>query len=279
VGDLPQTTPSQSIALSLNEVVARLARRAAVAGVLLIGSTAQTTVNASSDYDLVVVLAHMPAPMHVALTTIDGRLADIIFVTLQEIDRLLGKNEVIPDSWDARLLQWFQSGRIVFDRMGRLQQVQEKSANVRTSSPSDTGDGYRLWFAINYNVKQTLRMLESDDPLYQMTIDLRLLYSLSEVWTGYFRVRGLPWAGEKASILYLSEHDPDYLQRFRRCLAEADRRSKVEQYTELAERTLAPLGGLWTQDTTAIQFHDNSPWTPRQDDAALVFWNSLLSHL
>lgn len=277
--EFPQTAPAFSRGLSLDEVVARLARHEEVAGVLLIGSTGDpASLTPSSDYDLIVVLAQMPAPLHVALTEIDGRLADIIFVTLREIDQLMaGGDTVAFDSWEARLLHWFEGGRIVFDRLGRLAQLQRMAATVRRVTLPDTGERYRVWFGINYNVRQTLRILASDDPVYQMTVDLRLLYSLSELWTGYFRVRGLPWAGEKAAIRYMSEHDPDYLRRFQRCLAETDRRTKVQQYVDLAERTLAPLGGLWPPGRTAIQFHiDPPPWTAGQDRTALAFWDHLL---
>lgn len=276
--DLPQTSPSQSDALSLEEVVTRLARHEAVAGIVLIGSTGDPALTPASDYDLLVVLSHMPAPMHVALTTIDGRLADIIFVTQSEIDALLASEEAIrQDSWEARLLAWLQSGRIVVDRLGHLQQLQGRSAVRLAAALPDAGERYRTWFGINYNVQQTLRILASADPIYQMAVDLRLLYCLSDLWVGYFRVRGLAWAGEKAAIRHLAEHDPGYLQRFRRCLAEPDRRAKVAQYVSLAAETLAPLGGLWPQPSTAIQFDDDAPWRPGQDQIALAFWNSLLS--
>jgi hypothetical protein len=275
--DLPQTSPSSSDALSLDTVVARLARHDVVAGVVLIGSTGAPALTPASDYDLLVVLAHMPAPMHVALTTIEGRLADIIFVMQPEIDALLGRDhELAQDSWEARLLYWVQTGRIVVDRLGQLQQLQDKSATLGRAAQPDAGERYRTWFGVNYNVQQTLRILASADPVYQMTVDLRLLYCLSDLWVAYFRVRGLAWAGEKAAIRYLAEHDAGYLQRFQRCLAETDRQSKVAQYVALAAETLAPLGALWPPASTAVQFHATPPWTPGQDRVALDFWNSLL---
>lgn len=278
---LPQTTPSQSDDLSLEEVVARLSRHDTVTGVVLIGTTGDPALTPASDYDLLVVFSQMPAPMHVALTTIDGRLADIIFVKQPEIDALLARDdpdrgEIPQDSWEARLLYWVEMGRIVFDRLGQVQQLQQKAATLRRASQPDAGERYRIWFGINYNVQQTLRILASADPVYQMTVDLRLLYCLSDLWVGYFRVRGLAWSGEKAAIRYLAAHDPDYLQRFQRCLAETDRQSKVAQYVALAAETLAPLGGLWPQAGTAIQFHA-APWAIGQDQVALAFWNGLLS--
>lgn len=282
LSDLPQTTPSQSETLSLEEVTARLARHEVVAGVVLIGSTATDALTPASDYDLLVVLTHLPAPMHVALTTIAGRTADLIFITQTEIADLLTltdpeRNEGIPqDSWEARLLEWIQTGRIVWDRLGGLQQLRRRAATPRPAALPDAGELYRTWFGVNYNVRQTRRILANTDPVYRMTVDLRLLYCLSELWTAYFRLRGSAWRGEKAAIRHLAEHDPGYLQRFRRCLAETDRASKVAQYAALAAETLAPLGGLWPESATAIQFHAAPSWTPGQDRVALAFWNALL---
>lgn len=275
--DLPQTTPSQSETLSLEEVVARLARHEVVAGVVLIGSTGAGAFTPASDYDLLVMLTHLPAPMHVALTTIGGRLADLIFITRSEVAALSARADEIPqDSWEARLLDWVASGRIVWDRLGELAALRRRAATLHPAALPDAGDLYRTWFGVNYNLRQTQRILADADPVYQMTVDLRLLYCLSELWVAYFRLRGLAWRGEKAAIRHLVEHDPGYLQRFRRCLAETDRASKVAQYAALAAETLAPLGGLWPESATAIQFHATPPWTPGQDRVALAFWNTLL---
>jgi hypothetical protein len=247
-----------------------------VDGVLLIGTTGSANLTPASDYDLIVLLSQMPAPLHVGLTYIDGRLADVIFVTTEEIDRLLALGEEVKqDSWDDRLFAWLRSGHIAFDRSNRLTLGQAKAKHVH-SMPQDEGERYGLWFGINYNVRQTLRILSSDDPVYAMTVDLRLLYSLADIWTAYFRLRGLPWQGEKMAIRYLMEHDPDYLQLFQACLAEPDRKSKVEQYVTLAHLALAPMGGLWAEGSTAFQFHGGQPWHSGQDEAALAFWEELV---
>ena len=278
----PPISPSHSDSLSLEAVVARLARHEVVTGIVLLGSTGAPALTAASDYDLLIVLSAMPAPLHVAVTTIDKRLADIIFITQSEIERLLARDQEIPqDSWEARLLHWVQTGRIAFDRItpdrvGLLHQLRQKAASLPLATQPDMGERYRTWFGVNYNLVQTQRILESPDPVYQMTVDLRLLYCLSELWGAYFRLRGLVWAGEKAAIRYLAEHDPGYLARFQRCLAEADRRAKVEQYAALAAEALAPLGGIWPAATTAIQFHAVEPWVPGQEQVALDFWNSLI---
>jgi hypothetical protein len=120
-------------------------------------------------------------------------------------------------------------------------------------------------------------MLASPDPVYQTTVDLRLLYTIMEVWQAYFRLRRLPSLGEKHDIRYLAAHDPEYLDLFRCCLAEPDRAHKFELYRRLAEVALAPVGGLWQEGTTAIQLRGETQWQPDTVDNALAFWQELVT--
>ena len=98
----------------------------------------------------------------------------------------------------------------------------------------------------------------------------------------YFTVRRLPWRQEKPAIRYLVAHDPDWLDRFRQCLAEPDRRRKIQQYEELARLTLAPVGELWAPGTTAV---DPGPaygagpeeTPPGAVEDALAFWQGLIA--
>jgi hypothetical protein len=120
-------------------------------------------------------------------------------------------------------------------------------------------------------------MLASPDPVYRTTVDLRLLYTTMEVWQAYFRLRRLPSLGEKHDIRYLGMTDPEYLDLFRRCLAEADRSRKFELYRRLAEIALAPMGGLCREGTTAMQLRGDTDWQPDTVDNALAFWRELVT--
>ena len=275
---MPQTIVSLTNTMTLEEVIAKLAEREAVDGVIIIGSASENTLSSVSDYDLVVVLSDMPAPLHVGLTYIDQRLADIIFFTVAEVDRLLSLAEPVDaEEWVGRLLRWLRVGRIAFDRTGRLQRAQRKVLAGQWLSPASESRVYQTWFHINYNVKQNKRMLASDDPVYQQALDMRLLYGIAEVFTGYFDLRRLPWEGEKAAIRYLAANDRGYLDLFQRCLAETDRAQRVQLYEQLAALTTAPVGGLGPDGATAIQFKEGTELKPGTIEAALGFWQSLFS--
>ena len=264
--------------MTLEEVIAKLAEREAVDGIVIIGSASENQLSPASDYDLVVVLSDMPAPLHVGLTYIDQRLTDIIFFTVAELDQVLSLAEPVDaEEWVGRLTHWLQIGRIAFDRTGRLQRAQRKVLAGQWLSQASESMIYQTWFRINYNVKHNKRMLASDDSVYQQTLDMRLLYSIAEVFSGYFDLRRLPWEGEKAAIRYLAAHAPEYLDLFQRCLAEADRVRKVQLYEQLAALTTAPVGGLWQDGTTAIQFKPGTQLQPGMIEAALHFRESLFS--
>ncbi len=115
------------------------------------------------------------------------------------------------------------------------------------------GDIYGAWFSVNYNLRQTKRLVASDDPVALLAIDLRLLYCLADVYVAYFNARGIPYPGEKAMIEYLQAHDPAYLELLQRCIGAIERREKVALYEQLAARSLSPLGGLWPEGSTAVQ--------------------------
>jgi hypothetical protein len=215
------------------------------------------------------------------VTTVDHRLGEIYFTPAAEIDAILAAGDLATLARDhlrlgGTLLAWLQHGQIVFDRSQRLRRAQERLASGSWHTPAGVARHYAAWFSINYNVRQTRRMLAADDPVYDMAVDLRLLYTLFDLWTAYFRVRDLAPQGEKKEIRYLAAHDPPYLELFRRCLAEPDRHRKFDLYAQLAQQTLAPVGDLWPEHDTAVQLRAEVEPAPTAVADALRFWNELL---
>jgi predicted nucleotidyltransferase len=272
------TLASISNDLTLSEVAARLSSHPAVDGILAIGSTATSTLNPASDYDLVLVLNRAPLRLTVALTYLDHRLTDVIFVAAAEIEHIIAPDAVDPASlaWGpGRLVPWLNNGTVLYDRTGRLAEAQAVAASQPEAGPGE-GQRFSAWFGINYNLRQNVRMAASDDPTYLTALDLRLLYCLSDLWWNYFILRGLPQRGEKAQVRYMVAQDPAYLALFRQCLAEGDRSLRFELYRALAELTVAPASGLWAADATSVQPDNGAGW---QDDApaqALAFWQELM---
>ena len=105
---------------------------------------------------------------------------------------------------------------------------------------------------------------------------LMLHTGLGDLCRAYFRVRGLPWEGEKAALRWLQTHDAPFLAQLRDCLAASGRPRRLELYASLVAAALAPVGEPWRPGLTA-GYLDPPPESPAQLDTALEFWESLFN--
>lgn len=277
-------TPARSAPLSFDETLERLQAHRDVFGLLAIGSTAVSlraagSFGEASDIDLAVLVdGAAPAPS-LALTRIDGRLADVLFVTTEQL-------EAWPQSagsraWEpARLARWLRDGRILYDRAGSLADAQARAQRAFIDERLGADPRYAVWFSLNYNLAQTLRMADAADPVYALAVELRLLYSLSDLWRAYFDLRDLPQRGEKEQIRYLTATDPSFLNLFQQTLSarpagSPEQTARLQAYAELVRRCLAPVGDVWANNEGCWL-----PWLPVAGEtvdrmAMEAWWQSL----
>jgi hypothetical protein len=230
----------------------------------------------ASDYDLVLVLAELPVPLHTGVTSIDGRFTDLLFHTTAQIEQILAATEPL-DFWDwtGRLVGWLETGQVRFDRHGQLTAAQAKVCGNQWIVPVDDSAVYGAWQTINYNLVVIRRLLTSDDPTYRMAAELRMaLFGPQDLFWNYFAVRGLQPDSEKQHIRYLQEHDPTFLADFNHFLVEPDQDEKFRRYAALAERVLAPVGPLWQAGETILNL-SAAGLTSAVEAQALQFWEEL----
>lgn len=258
---------AQTVTWSLAAVIDRLTQHPQVAGIMQIGSTNNANFNSASDYDLVIVLADAPCPWYVGVTTIDSRFTDLLFVAHAALTQIAGlKQPLAADDTLTPIVRWLQQGRIIFDRSQVLTHAQQHVMTgdwiETTADPSVFG----AWFALNYNLAQARRMLQSNDLLYQTTLHIRMaIYGHMDVWWSYFTIRKLPDTGEKNAIRYLQEHDPEFLALYQRFIVETDLLYKFGLYEQAAARVCEPVGPLWDLNTTAMNHA-----------GTLIIWQQLL---
>jgi predicted nucleotidyltransferase len=264
--------------MTLEELAARLKNSDNVLAVAVIGSAGEDKLNPASDYDLLIVLKAMPISITGGVTNLEGRLTDIIFAISQDIERLsrVDNNEITINSIQGAMLRWLKNARIKFDKTGHLELLQERVKNGFSARLPSEGEVYSRLDKASYNLAHTKRMMASEDPDYQIAIDLRLLYQLADLMVDYFFVRGLPWQGEKHAIRYWRLHDPTYLNLFIKCINEKDRLRRIDHYSELASVTMAPIGELWYSGDTRFRLSPDSEMTIGNIRAAEEFWQSLL---
>lgn len=277
-----EISPVPPQALTLDALVAHLVKQEAISGILFMGTTGTAALTPTSDYDLLLVFAALPVPLRMVTTWVDDRLTEIYCTTVQAVERVATDPTSVADGSDEGiLLTWLREGRVVHDRDQILMDAQARARQERRPIPGSATDMAEVRRGISYNVVQLHRHLGSDDPVSRVAVDLRLLYSLFEVVLHYFPLRHLPWHGEKAAVRYWQEHDPDYLALLQHYLAEGDRPRKAKLYEELAQWTLAPVGGLWERGATTIATGaawgaEPEPISSDASDQAMHFWQNLI---
>ena len=277
------TIISHSNHLTLDEIIARLKQHDAVDGVLLMGSTGQNTISPASDYDLVVALSSQPEPIALLHTVIDQRLAEVYFFATDTLDQIANEQNsaqggALPVAGDrVAFYTWLQTGRIAFDRNGRLARVQQHLRTTQWFNATGDAQRYAIWFGHNYNLQHTMWIARSDDPLYQREVDIRLLFTVNFLFCDYFHLRGLPWQGSKAAMRWLEQHDPAYLTLFHSFLDAPNRAAKLPIYEKLVHLTLAPVGSVWAKEATAVNFAPDSAFEPGMIERGLAFWEGLIA--
>ncbi len=268
--------------MTLEVTVERLARNRLVNGILLMGTTGTDALAPDSDYDILLVLDADPAPVRIVNTWVDGRLTEIYCTSSRAMQHIVSGGPTWPDSSEeAAVVRWLQAGRIVFDRAGTLVEARLRTQAATPHPALAAHELYGVWQKVGYNLAQIQRYQMSGDATTREAVDWRLLYSVDEVKQAYFLVRQLPWRGEKHAIRYLATHDADFLDTFRRCLAETDRDRKVALYETLARAALAPVGELWERGSTvAVPGPGFGPSSGESADgtveSALAAWRDLI---
>ena len=253
-----QARQSYSQTLSIDEVARRLACQTQVDGVVMMGSGGRAALSPSSDIDLLVLLGAEAPLLFMLSTTILERLAEVYFASSADLMALAQGQAAHASSYQVTLMGWIASGQILFDRAGRVGELRAQLAQSDWASLPADGELYDAWYATNYDLVQTQRLLGTQDPIVQMKADLRLLFMVDQLWSRYFLVRRLVGMSQKASIIWMADNDPEFFARMQALLLEPQRERKFEHYCLLAARALEPVGGLWPQEMTAIQLIDHA---------------------
>jgi hypothetical protein len=275
------TAPATTATMPLSEVLAHLAVSPEVAGIVLMGTTGTGDLTPASDLDLFLILDRAAAPVMLVSTRIGGHLAEVYVTTVAALRRIATATTPWPDaSAEGAIARWVRGGRIAHDRTGALT---EARLALDALGPPSTPDAarYGAWASIGYNLAHLRRYLDADNPAAREAVDWRLLRDLGEIAAAYFTARHLPWRGEKEAILYLADKDPAFLDRYRRCLAEPDRRRRVDLCAELAALALAPVGGPPPEGAVVVAPGPgfgapggDTPGTTPED--ALAWWQGLV---
>ena len=226
-------------------------------------------------------MKQLPVRIFQLVTTIGGRLADVVLADNGTIDAILA-----PDATYAMLpfferlfVQKMQVARIWVDKTGQLQAVKQRvtSNEWQATQVAPAPDVYGTWFWQSFTPLHIERMAQSDDPIHATAVDMMLTACLPGTWRAYFDLRRLIWQGEKAALRYWVVHDPEYFALVQKCLNTQDRLIKVAAYRALVVRTIEPIGAPFNKGETALILEDPSKHVSHLK-LTLDYWNRLFAN-
>ena len=265
--------------MGFDYLIERLKESQKVDGLLFMGSTGRSTMNAHSDRDLLIVLNECDLNITNGIIFCDDILGDLVFTTRQQVEELISfdLSLISPSDSRANFFHWVPSGIIVLDRSGCLESLQKALQEHGPMPKLTEGESNRRSDKAIYNLAQTRRMVGSTDAVYQQAIDLRMLRQLSDLMVDYFHLRGLPWRGEKEAIRHWQSVDPGYMDLFMRCYWERSQPERVRFYAELVRATVRPTGFWWNESIPNFVLSPPGEMTRENLESAQLFWRALMS--
>jgi len=232
---------------SLSQVIARLKSSPLISGIFLTGSTT-TGISTSSDIDLVIITKKGANEVRSIYTEIEKHFADIFFFDVDFIERLQSAKEVSANDFQGMFTTWLGQGRIEYDPLNILHQLQDRVTQHGITQTISETEKLDAWVKVNYSLIANKRYFASEQSVYHQALEVRLLYSVTELLTTYFVLRDQPWRGEKKAVEYLARQDREYWGAFEGFLRSTDLPSKMKSYLELFQRTLNNQYPEWNQD-------------------------------
>ena len=272
---------SEMDAMTFDDLLARLASKDDVEGLLLLGSIGSAAFSAASDYDLILVLREGCPAIDTVVTWVDGHLTEINCKTIDVLEDLANVTGLRDITSTGVLVSELRVARIAFDRDGRVSELQSRLRLMAAPTLPGEREAYDWWFRIGYSLAHEQRYLSADDATYRLTAEVRLLYGVHDALMAYLAVRGVPWRTDKEAVKYLQTNDLDFLNLLLNCMREPEVSRKIEIYEQLARRALAPVGEPWPRGTTMIelgQVFGEDDGSERSSVAeAQLFWQRLVS--
>lgn len=225
----------------IDALVAKLEAKSEVDAVFLTGSFGRSKESGASDIDMVIILKDNRAKIKSVYQIIDGAFADIFFFDHKDIRKVLAVEKMDGNSMDGILISWLLRAKILFDKSGLITKTKGHTRRVLLFvSEKERKD---IIQKISYNYFQNTRYYNSSDALYRDALEIRLLYSITELITGFLTLHGEPWRGEKHAIAFMKTKDKYFYETFLEYQTSSNLKLRMEAYEKMmaAIKYLFPL--------------------------------------
>jgi len=259
---------------TLEKIIENLKKHEEIDAVFLTGSYGIDH-KTYSDIDLVIVLNKSTQNIKSLYTWIDDKFADVFFFDSAELDRIGLAKDIHGNKMDGVFVTWLGKAVIQFDKTGKVAALKEKMNELNKVSKIPESEKKSFYDKINYNWHVNKRYFDSNDSIYHEALEIRLLYSVSEIFTGYFEFRDILWRGEKAAIKYLKENDMNFYSIFVKYTKADDLREKYFYYSKLVDLVFTDNYKPWVKGGVYPQEKDRE--APADNSALINYWNNLTS--
>lgn len=213
------------------ELITRLSQNTNVLGILRYGSSDAFEGKAGGDVDLFVIVKKRPAEVeslhfHVGHTPVDLNLR-----TLADLHRHPPLTEI-----DAAI----REAEVIFDR---AETVKTALAQIKAHTPVPLTHNQIAWdrFCQQHVIDKVNGRLESHPILCALLLSTNIYWLIQ----AYFRVRRLPYKGEKAALNWFQQNAPEIFELIERFYQTRALSGQLSITEDLTDRVLEPIGGPW----------------------------------
>lgn len=221
---------------TIQDLVARLAAHPSVVGLVRYGGRpVDAPAGVCGDFDLFVLVDERPPELESVHFDVGGVPVDLNVRTWPDLERAAQGEPLTPVD-DAIF-----GGEVLHDRDGnlaaRLQGFRARSPRAPASPTKEVVAFVR--FGHRHALDKVRGRLETEPVLCRLVLEANLYWLVAN----YFRVRGLPFPGERAAMDHLERHEPGVWGEILRFYAAGDLPERAAISEALGERVLAPVGG------------------------------------
>jgi predicted nucleotidyltransferase len=250
---------------ALIETINKLEKSPLVAAVLLYGSYATNQNSKNSDYDILVIL-YENIPISSSFSYIDGVPADIFYTTVKNISSINYK-KIFLDTKDDWLAYWIQTGYVCFDKTGIIVKFKKK----KCTRIVDKTKKYNCLYRLNHDFIQNFRFYNSSNLDDKITLQIKLLHSISQILPIFFCLNDMSWRGEKFALEYIKKNDLKFYNLYSSCLLSSFNK-KFELYNKVVVYMTKQFGGLWKKNISI-----DSSQEIQNKNKGKSFWDKLIN--